>query len=87
MKALLILIVKETVIVLMLNRGKYMAKLMKFVYVMIYFISLFLVATANTTPECFEDSQCKHIKCRRPWFPRCSERQYCKCLDSKGRGF
>ncbi|KEH38728.1 putative Late nodulin [Medicago truncatula] len=60
-----------------------MAKFMTFVYVMIYFLSLFLV-TKGAYFECHSDSACETtVKCVLPRIPRCIKY---KCLCGNGVG-
>ncbi|AES97606.1 Nodule Cysteine-Rich (NCR) secreted peptide [Medicago truncatula] len=62
-----------------------MAKLLTFVYVMIYFLSLFLV-TKGAHVECHNDSACeKTVKCMLPRIPRCIKYQ-CLCGYSDDPG-
>ncbi|AES97612.1 Nodule Cysteine-Rich (NCR) secreted peptide [Medicago truncatula] len=62
-----------------------MAKLVTFVYVMIYFLSLFLV-TKGAYYECSNDSACQATtKCVLPRVPRCIKYK-CLCGNSNGSG-
>ncbi|AES78786.1 putative Late nodulin [Medicago truncatula] len=49
-----------------------MVKILKFIYVMIIFLSLFLVATnVNAINKCSQDSHCPKDMCKKPSKPRC----------------
>nr|ABS31392.1 nodule-specific cysteine-rich peptide 93 [Medicago truncatula] len=58
-----------------------MAKIVKYVYVIIIFLSLFLVATKieGYYYKCFKDSDCVKLLCRIPLRPKCMYRHICKC--------
>ncbi|KEH41479.1 putative Late nodulin [Medicago truncatula] len=59
-----------------------MAEIVKYVYVIIIFLSLFLVAMniEGKFHRCFKDSECLNLLyCRTPLKPKCMYRTFCKC--------
>ncbi|CAJ2636623.1 unnamed protein product [Trifolium pratense] len=68
-----------------MQRGKYIARFMKFIYVMIYFLFLFLVATKSKL-DCRNDLDCKDIKCKPGWVAQCSVTNRCRCVPSSKPG-
>ncbi|WJX66159.1 hypothetical protein P8452_50742 [Trifolium repens] len=53
---------------------------MKFVYIIIYFLSLVLVATSVVDIDCERDSDCFDVKCKLPERPWCTQYNRCECL-------
>ncbi|CAJ2636620.1 unnamed protein product [Trifolium pratense] len=66
-----------------MQRGKYIGGLMKFIYVMIYFLSLFHVATSANL-DCRNDGDCIHIKCKSGWVAKCTATHWCNCIPPSG---
>ncbi|KEH34414.1 Nodule Cysteine-Rich (NCR) secreted peptide [Medicago truncatula] len=59
-----------------------MDKTIKFTYVMIIFVYLFLIATNVEAYKnrCFRDSDCPKEMCNHPKIPKCVNNAYCKCV-------
>ncbi|KEH19769.1 putative Late nodulin [Medicago truncatula] len=59
-----------------------MAEILKLVYVIITFISLFLIATKTEGVHfrCFRDSDCVKLYCRPPLKSKCMYKTNCKCI-------
>ncbi|KEH41254.1 Nodule Cysteine-Rich (NCR) secreted peptide [Medicago truncatula] len=59
-----------------------MVEIVKYVYVIIIFLSLFLVATniEGKFQKCCKDSDCLDLLyCRTPLKPKCIHERMCKC--------
>ncbi|CAL5202164.1 unnamed protein product [Lathyrus oleraceus] len=56
-----------------------MTKIVKFIYVMIFFTFIFLVSsTIASINRCFRDSDCPPNLCKRPYMSKCVGRR-CRC--------
>ncbi|AES60191.1 Nodule Cysteine-Rich (NCR) secreted peptide [Medicago truncatula] len=56
-----------------------MAEIVKYVYVIIIFLSTILVATnIEGTMSCFHDADCVHKRCQLPQIPKCVGKK-CRC--------
>ncbi|RHN67901.1 putative Late nodulin [Medicago truncatula] len=64
-----------------------MVEIIKFIYVMVNFISVFLVSMNVEGRKCKQDSDCPEYICTFPWKPTCVEayflmynrQNYCTC--------
>ncbi|RHN77866.1 putative Late nodulin [Medicago truncatula] len=57
-----------------------MAEIVKYIYVIIIFLSLFLVATnIEAFFRCKNDFDCVHKRCRGPMRAKCISKAICKC--------
>nr|QQO74715.1 nodule-specific cysteine-rich peptide L47 [Lens culinaris] len=59
-----------------------MAEIIKFVYLMILFVSLFHVLGINGSIKfCKEDSDCANYFCEKPYVPKCVHICTCRRLE------
>ncbi|CAJ2673605.1 unnamed protein product [Trifolium pratense] len=59
-----------------------MAKAMKFIYAIIIFISIFIIATnVHAFNECSEDDDCPKAMCFKGYVAKCINNSRCACVD------